>query len=63
MCNNYDADIPNNYPTVEPSSDYAEVSYDTPSPKDYYDVPSGIIESIGQAIIDAYKDDDDEDDD
>lgn len=26
MCKNYDADIPNNYLTVEPSNDYSEVT-------------------------------------
>ena len=47
MCKNYDADVPNNYPTVEPSNDY-------------YDVPKDLFETIGQAIIDACNNDDED---
>lgn len=67
MCKNNDVDIPNNYPTVEPSSDYSEVrSYDRDDNadySDYSDIPKDLLETIGQAIIDANKDDDNETDD
>ena len=57
MCKNYDVDVPNSYPTVEPSSDYSEVtSYDRDDAKDYsdyYDIPKDLFETIGQAINDA----------
>lgn len=64
MCKNYDVDIPNNYPTVEPSNDYSEVSTYDRNDRDYYDVPKDLFETIGQAIVDACssdRDDDEED--
>lgn len=65
MCKNYDVDIPNNYPTVEPSNDYSEVtSYDRDDARDYsdyYDVPKDLFETIGQAIVDACNNDSDDD--
>lgn len=64
MCKNNNVDIPNNYPSVEPSSDYSEVTnYDRDDETDYseyYDVPKDLLETIDQAIIDANKDDDDD---
>ena len=58
MCKNYDADVPNQYPTVGSDNDYEEVSYDAPDTNEYYDLPRDLIESIGQAIIDASESED-----
>ncbi len=60
MCKNYDADVPNNYPTVEPSNDYSEVATYDRNDRDYYDVPKDLFETIGQAIIDACNNDDED---
>ena len=62
MCKNLDIDIPNNSNTVEHTNDYSEIStYDRDDMSDYSDysgIPKDLLESIGQAIIDASENDD-----